>query len=82
VSGFGSFDRKTFPGRVVESPVINDGKPTRYGETYRVTFRTSDQAKRRLNIVLKKREAKRKEAEAAAAAEAPAPKKKKKKGRK
>jgi nucleoid DNA-binding protein len=76
VSGFGSFDRKTFPGRVVESPVINDGKPTRYGETYRVTFRTSDQAKRRLNIVHKKREAKRK-----AEAEAAAPKKKKK-GRK
>lgn len=76
VSGFGSFDRKTFPGRVVESPVINDGKPTRYGETYRITFRASDQAKRRLNIVLKKREAKRK-----AEAEAAAPKKKKK-GRK
>lgn len=78
VSGFGSFDRKTFPGRTVESPVINDGKPTRYGKTYRIIFRTSDQAKRRLNMGLKKREAKR-EAEAAAEAK---PSKSKKKGQK
>lgn len=80
VSGFGSFDRKTFPGRTVQSPVINDGEPTKFEDSFRIAFRQSDQAKRRLNMSRKKREAKR----AAAAAEAEQPKKKKKgkKGRK
>ena len=62
VVGFGSFDRKTFPGRTVKSPVINDGEPTTFGESYRMAFRQSDQAKRRLNMSRKKREAKRAEA--------------------
>lgn len=76
VSGFGSFDRKTFAGRTVQSPVINDGKPTTYGETYRIGFRQSDQAKRRMNLSKKKREREAKRREDAT------PKKKKKKGRK
>jgi nucleoid DNA-binding protein len=63
VAGFGSFDRKTYPGRTVQSPVINDGTPTSFGETYRIAFRQSDQAKRRLNMSRKKREAKRRAAE-------------------
>lgn len=79
VAGFGSFDRKTFPGRTVKSPVINEGAPTSFGETYRIAFRQSDQAKRRLNMSRKKREAKRRAAEEAAAAQ---PSKKKKKARK
>jgi nucleoid DNA-binding protein len=72
VSGFGSFERKTFPGRTVKSPVINEGEPTTFGESYRMAFRQSDQAKRRLNMSRRKREAKR-----AAAEEAKGKKKKK-----
>jgi nucleoid DNA-binding protein len=74
VSGFGSFERKVFPGRTVQSPVINEGAPTTFGESFRMAFRQSDQAKRRLNMSRKKREAKR----AAAAEEAKKGKKKKK----
>jgi len=59
VAGFGSFDRKTFPGRTVTSPVINEGEPITFGKSYRIAFRQSDQAKRRLNMARKKREAKR-----------------------
>jgi nucleoid DNA-binding protein len=81
VSGFGSFDKKTFPGRTVKSPVINEGAPITFGESYRIAFRQSDQAKRRLNMSRKKREAKR--AAAAEAVEQTKRKKKKvKKGRK
>lgn len=61
IAGFGSFDRKTFPGRTVTSPVINEGEPTTFGPSYRIAFRQSDQAKHRLNISRKKREAKRAE---------------------
>lgn len=77
VAGFGSFDKKTFPGRTVKSPVINEGAPTTFGESFRIAFRQSDQAKKRLNMSRKKREAKR-----AAAAEEAKPKKKKKKAKK
>lgn len=75
IAGFGSFDRKTFPGRTVTSPVINEGEPITFGKSYRIAFRQSDQAKRRLNMARKKREAKRAE-------EAPRKKGKKGKGRK
>lgn len=81
VVGFGSFDKKTSPGRTVESPVINEGAPVTFGESFRIAFRQSDQAKRRLNMSRKKREAKR--AAAAESAEQTKRKKKKvKKGRK
>lgn len=76
IAGFGSFDRKTFPGRTVTSPVINEGEPITFGKSYRIAFRQSDQAKRRLNMARKKREAKR------AAEETPRKKRKKGKGRK
>lgn len=59
IAGFGSFVRRTFPGRTLTSPVINDGEPVTFGESYRIAFRQSDQAKRRLNMARKKREAKR-----------------------
>jgi nucleoid DNA-binding protein len=78
VSGFGSFDKKTFPGRTLKSPVINEGAPITFGESYRIAFRQSDQAKRRLNATRKKREAKR----AAADEQTKRKKKKSKKGRK
>jgi sRNA-binding protein len=49
--------------------VINEGAPITFGESFRIAFRQSDQAKRRLNMSRKKREAKRAERDAATAAE-------------
>ena len=54
VSGFGSFDKRKFPGRTISSPVINDGEETTYGPSYRIAFKQSDQCKRRLNRRKKK----------------------------
>lgn len=74
IVGFGCFDRKSFPGRTVTSPVINEGEPITFGKSYRIAFRQSDQAKLRLNMARKKREAKR-------VAEETSERKKKKKGK-
>lgn len=49
VSGFGTFEKKKFPGRTLKSPVINDGEETTYGPSYRISFKSSEQCKRRLN---------------------------------
>lgn len=55
VSGFGTFDKRKFPGRTLQSPVINDGEATTYGPSFRIAFKQSDQCKRRLNRKNKKR---------------------------
>lgn len=49
VAGFGTFEKRSFPGRTLQSPVINDGEVTTYGPSYRIAFKQSDQCKRRLN---------------------------------
>ena len=54
IVGFGSFEKKKFPGRTLSSPVINDGEPTTFGSTSRMSFRQSNQVKRRLNRPIKK----------------------------
>ena len=54
IPGFGSFEKKQFPGRTVTSPVINDGEPTTFGPTFRIAFHQSTQCKRRLNRIIKK----------------------------
>jgi nucleoid DNA-binding protein len=59
ISGFGSFEKKKFPGRTLSSPVINDGKPTTFGSKSRMAFRQSDQIKRRLNAKRKKKVSKK-----------------------
>lgn len=56
VTGFGTFERKSFPGRTVQSPVINEGEPMTFGDVYRLSFRQSRQAKRRLNVRVKAKE--------------------------
>lgn len=60
ISGFGSFEKKKFPGRTLSSPVINDGEPTTFSAKYRMAFRQSDQIKRRLNVKRKKKAEKKK----------------------
>ena len=55
VAGFGSFRKKTFPGREVISPVINDGEPTKFDKSFRLSFSQSTQAKKRLNMKRKKK---------------------------
>lgn len=59
ISGFGSFEKKKFPGRTITSSVINEGKPTTFGSKSRMAFRQSDQIKRRLNVKRKKKVSKK-----------------------
>lgn len=55
VAGFGSFVKKMFPGRTQTSPVINNGKPFKFPDSYRLAFSSSVQAKKRLNLKRKKK---------------------------
>lgn len=55
VAGFGSFRKKSFPGRTLTSPVINDGEPTKFDKSFRLSFSQSVQAKKRLNMKRKKK---------------------------
>lgn len=76
VIGFGTFERKTFPGRKLQTPAINEGEPFRFGDSYRLAFKQSQQAKRRLN------KTKRKKAEAKSKDKKSKKSKGKKKGKK
>ena len=49
IIGFGSFERKTFPGRKLQTPLVNDGSAFCFPDSYRVAFKQSQQAKGRLN---------------------------------
>lgn len=50
ILGFGTFSKKKFKGRKgLESPVINDGEPLTIPPSYRLAFKQSGQAKRRMN---------------------------------
>lgn len=49
VTGFGSFARRLYKGRTIESPQINDGEPTKYSDSYALRFKQSQTAKHRLN---------------------------------
>ncbi len=62
IVGFGTFDKRSFPGRKHQSPVINDGEEFKYGRSYRIGFKCSEQAKKRLNKKRKKKAAKKKAA--------------------
>ena len=75
IMGFGSFQRRAFAGRTLQTPAVNGGKPITYPGGYVLKFQQSQQAKRRINVVAKKKGAKS-EAPPAANAEAK-PKKKK-----
>lgn len=55
IVGFGSFQKKSFPGRTITSSVINDGEPTQFGKSLRIAFKQSEGAKKRMN---KKRKSK------------------------
>ncbi len=55
VAGFGSFGKKSFPGRTLTSPVINDGIPVKFETSFRIGFNCSSQAKKRLNMKRKKK---------------------------
>ena len=57
IAGFGSFVKKMFPGRTQTSPVINDGKPFKFPDSFRLAFSSSVQAKKRLNMKRKKKKA-------------------------
>lgn len=59
VAGFGSFDKRSFPGRTQQSPVIKDGKPFKFDKSYRIGFKCSAQAKKRLNMKRKKKATKK-----------------------
>lgn len=92
IQGFGNFTVKTYPGRTLTSPAVNDGKPIKFGDSKMLKFRQSALAKQKLNTKddtkkeLKKVKAKAVEAEEAESDdeddEDEAPKKKAKAGAK
>jgi len=49
IKGFGVFERKTYPGRTLNTPVIPDQTVT-FPDSYRMKFRQSQIAKHRLNV--------------------------------
>lgn len=54
VKGFGSFERKLYPGRTLTTPAVNGGEPMKYPDSYLLKFHQSNLAKRRINIAAKK----------------------------
>lgn len=78
LKGFGSFERKVYPGRTLTTPAVNGGEPMKYPDSYLLKFHQSNLAKRRINIAAKKaKRAAKGRSEPPAAAEKP---KKPKKG--
>jgi len=57
VKGFGIFERKLYQGRTLRTPVIPDSQVT-FPDSYRLRFRQSSVAKRRLNVRLRSKAAK------------------------
>lgn len=49
IKGFGSFEMKTYPGRTLVTPAVNDGDPITFPDSQMLKFRQSQQAKQRLN---------------------------------
>lgn len=49
IKGFGAFKGKIYPGRTLQSPTVNDGKPIKFGDSVTLKFRQSQLAKQRLN---------------------------------
>lgn len=49
IKGFGTFKGKIYPGRTLQSPTVNDGKPIKFGDSVTLKFRQSQLAKQHLN---------------------------------
>lgn len=49
IKGFGTFKGKVYPGRTLQSPTVNGGKPIKFGDSVTLKFRQSQLAKQRLN---------------------------------
>lgn len=54
IKGFGTFKRRMYKGRVISTPVVSDGKPVKYSDSYVLKFHQSALAKQRLNVVAAK----------------------------
>lgn len=54
IKGFGTFERKTYPGRTLQTPAVNEGKPIKFADSFLLKFRQSALAKRRLNTKSRK----------------------------
>jgi nucleoid DNA-binding protein len=54
IKGFGTFERRNYPGRTLVTPAVNNGEPITYPDSYVLKFHQSGLAKRRINIVAKK----------------------------
>ncbi len=74
IKGFGTFRRRSYKGRTLVTPAVNNGEPITYPDSFVLKFHQSTLAKRRINIVAKKAE----QAAKAKAAEKTATKKPKK----
>lgn len=54
INGFGSFERRIYPGRTLTTPAVNNGEPIEYPDSYVMKFKQSQTAKRRINIVARR----------------------------
>lgn len=54
ITGFGSFQRRLYKGRSIESPIVNDGKPLPFRDAFALRFKQSMTAKHRLNVKARK----------------------------
>lgn len=59
IKGFGSFEMRTYPGRTLVTPAVNNGEPITFGDSKMLKFRQSAIAKQRLNVVKKKKKKKK-----------------------
>lgn len=60
IKGFGTFEQRTYPGRTLRTPAVNDGEPITFSDSIMLKFRQSAIAKRRLNAKAEKKAAKSK----------------------
>jgi nucleoid DNA-binding protein len=49
IKGFGTFEMRTYPGRTLRTPAVNDGAPITFEDSQMLKFRQSAIAKKRLN---------------------------------
>jgi nucleoid DNA-binding protein len=55
IKGFGTFERRMYPGRTLTTPAVNNGEPIEFPDSYMLKFRQSQLAKSALNVAAAKK---------------------------